>query len=293
MLPDAALDHAATWDALLDAGIPQTALLRQLPRLTRLGLAGPFRAGRTDEIVAQLTDPTRLQAARVHPIAVLTALRSYASGVSRGGVTWTPVTELVDALDTAFHAAFATVEPANKRTLIGLDVSASMDQARDSSGVLTARDVGAAMALVLAATEPQVGVFGFTTTDQTQWRESTVFSPLAISGRQRLDDAVASTRALPFGGTDCALPMTEATRNGWAVDTFIVITDNETWAGPIHPHQALEHYRRQTGLPARLIVLAVTPTRFSIADPGDAGMLDVVGFGGDVPELVTAFSRGF
>ena len=38
MLPDAALGETAVWDALLDVGVPQTALMRQLPRLTRLGL---------------------------------------------------------------------------------------------------------------------------------------------------------------------------------------------------------------------------------------------------------------
>lgn len=35
MLPDEAVTRAEVWEALLDAGIPQTALLRQLPRLTR------------------------------------------------------------------------------------------------------------------------------------------------------------------------------------------------------------------------------------------------------------------
>lgn len=38
MLPDAALGEVAVWDALLDVGVPQTALMRQLPRLTRLGV---------------------------------------------------------------------------------------------------------------------------------------------------------------------------------------------------------------------------------------------------------------
>ena len=38
------------------------------------------------------------------------------------------------------------------------------------------------------------------------------------------------TSSLPFGGTDCSLPMTYALANRWEVDTFIVLTDNETWA---------------------------------------------------------------
>ena len=73
----------------------------------------------------------------------------------------------------------------------------------------------------------------------------------------------------------------------------MIYTDNETWAGEIHPHQALIEYRRKMGIPARLIVVAMTATGFSIADPEDAGMLDVVGFDTAVPNLISEFSRGF
>ena len=38
MLPDAALGEAEVWSKLIGNGVPQTALMRQLPRLTRLGL---------------------------------------------------------------------------------------------------------------------------------------------------------------------------------------------------------------------------------------------------------------
>ena len=41
---------------------------------------------------------------------------------------------------------------------------------------------------------------------------------------------------------------------------------------------------------ARLAVVAMTPTPFSIADPDDPGMLDVAGFDAAVPDLLTSFS---
>ncbi len=87
--------------------------------------------------------------------------------------------------------------------------------------------------------------------------------------------------------------MVTARKKRWKIDTFVIITDNETWTGEIHPHQALVEYRQKMGIDAKLVVLAVTPTRFSIADPADAGMLDIAGFSNDVPTLVTEFSRGF
>ncbi len=289
MLPDAALAERTVWDALLDAGLPQTALLRQLPRLTKLGML-PSLGGRTGEVVKQLTDAEQLEQARVHPVSVLVAQRTYASGRSaRGAGEWTPSRRIVDALDAAFCAAFGAVEPAGKRTLLAVDVSGSMGV--PISGMpITAREASAALALVQLATEPESSAVGFSGTP-AGWG-STVLKPLAISPRQRLDDALRVVDAMPFGATDCALPMLYAAEQGLEVDVFVVYTDNETWAGKVHPHQALRAYRERTGIPAKLVVVGMTATGFSIADPDDGGMLDVAGFDAAVPSLITEFARG-
>jgi 60 kDa SS-A/Ro ribonucleoprotein len=290
MLPDQALGEVAVWDALLDTGVPQTALMRQLPRLTRLGML-PDLGGRTDDVVSQLTDADRLRAGRVHPVNVLVAQRTYAAGRSaRGAGVWTPSRKLTDALDAAFYTAFGAVEPSGKRTLLAVDVSGSMGV--PISGMpITAREASAALALVQLATEPSATAVGFTTLNGRDWHD-TALRPLAISPRQRLDDALKVVDAMPMSGTDCALPMVYATEKGLKVDTFMVYTDNETWAGRIHPHQALAEYRRRSGIDAKLIVVGMTATEFSIADPSDAGMLDVVGFDAAVPSLITEFARG-
>lgn len=294
MLPDTALNDARVWDALLDVGVPQTALMRQLPRLTRLGML-PQMGGRTSEVAAQLVDPERLRRARVHPVNVLVAQRTYAAGQSvRGDSWWKPTRVIVDALDAAFYAAFGTVEPAGKRTMIGLDVSGSMC-APIAGMPLSCRDASAALALVQLATEPESAVYCFTSGPGAYgrgWRREAAITPLAISPRQRLDDAIRAVSGLPFGGTDCALPMRFAIDNGLDVDTFIVYTDNETWAGDEHPHQALRRYRETTGIPARLVVAGMAATDFTIADPTDPGMLDVAGFDSAVPNLIAEFSRG-
>ncbi|NYJ03510.1 60 kDa SS-A/Ro ribonucleoprotein [Nocardioides thalensis] len=290
MLPDAALGEAAVWDALLDVGLPPTALLRQLPRLTRLGLL-PDRGGRTAEVVARLTDAQRLRSGRVHPVNVLVAQRTYAAGRSaRGAGTWDPQQKVVDALDAAFYAAFGAVEPSGTRTLVAVDVSGSM-HAPIAGLPLTAREASAALALVQLATEPSATAVGFSA-DGPGWRSDAVLKRLRISPRQRLDDALRVVDRMPMGGTDCALPMLYAAKERLAVDTFVVYTDNETWAGSVHPHQALRDYRQRSGIAARLVVVGMTATHFSIADPNDAGMLDVVGFDAAVPSLVADFARG-
>ena len=97
---------------------------------------------------------------------------------------------------------------------------------------------------------------------------------------------------LPFGGTDCALPMLYALALQREIDTFVIYTDSETWAGDVHPAQALRDYRRTSGIDARLVVVGTVANRFSIAEPGDAGMLDVVGFDTATPQLISDFARG-
>lgn len=290
MLPDAALAEPAVWDALLDVGMPATALMRQLPRLTRLGLL-PDVGGRTDEVASLLADPERLRRARVHPVNVLVAQRTYASGRSaRGTGTWEPTQRIVDALDAGFYAAFGAVEPAGKRMLLAVDVSGSMS-APIAGMPLTAREASAALALVQLATEPGSSAIGFAAGSDGSW-DPPAIKPLRISPRRRLDDALRVVDDMPMGGTDCAQPMLYALANGMEVDTFVVYTDNETWHGDIHPHQALRQYRERTGIPAQLVVVGMTATEFSIADPADPGMLDVAGFDAAVPSLISQFARG-
>jgi 60 kDa SS-A/Ro ribonucleoprotein len=86
--------------------------------------------------------------------------------------------------------------------------------------------------------------------------------------------------------------MLYASKKGLEVDTFVVYTDSETWAGNIHPVQALRQYRKETGIPAKLVVVGMVSNGFSIADPDDAGMLDVVGFDTAAPAVISDFARG-
>ncbi|MEL6525643.1 MAG: TROVE domain-containing protein, partial [Chloroflexota bacterium] len=53
-----------------------------------------------------------------------------------------------------------------------------------------------------------------------------------------------------------------------------------------------QQYRNATGIPARLIVVGMVANRFSIANPNDKGMLDVVGFDTAAPNVMSAFARG-
>ncbi len=274
-----------------------TALVRNLGNMTRIGAIGPLSSAER-LVVARLNDETAIRKSRLHPFAILQAMRVYAAGRAvRGANAWTPSQPVLDALDGAFYKAFANVVPTGKRHLIGLDVSGSMGDAYIGS-VLSARDASAALALVTMAVEERVHVAGFTSAGHAsrlfggKWGGGqAALTPLAISPRQRLTDAIKVVTDLPFGGTDCALPMLYALEKRIKVDVFTVITDNETWAGSVHPVEALRTYRKKTGIAAKLIVVGMTSTGFSIADPNDAGMLDVVGFDAAAPAVMADFAR--
>ena len=293
------LTEAAVWDALLER-MPMTAMIRNLATMTRIGLIAPG----SDAVAAvcrELGDAERIRAARIHPITLLVGQRTYALGRGlRGTRSWTPVTRIVDALDEAFYLAFGNVEPTGKRLLLALDVSGSMVATIGGIPGLSAREASAAMALVTLASDSDAEVVGFHAgrggwTARKRGRfagRADGLTPLPLSPRQRLDDAVQRVADLPFGGTDCALPMLYAMERGRAIDTFVIYTDSETWAGDIHPPEALRRYRRATGIAARLVVVGMVANGFTIADPTDAGMLDVVGFDTSTPEVIAGFARG-
>ena len=293
MIPTELLNHAIVWEALLDR-MPLGALARNLGVMSKVGLLVPG-SDAARMVVARLNEGTALRRARVHPMALLAALKTYAQGHGvRGGNTWSPVNQVVDALDGAFYLAFENATSTGKRVMLALDVSGSMVAPVHGLPSLSCREASAAMALVTAATEPDHRFVAFTNGAHRSLHSALGYNSglttLAISPRQRLDDVVKLTSALPFGGTDCALPMVEALKHRWPVDVFVVYTDSETWAGDIHPAQALRDYRERMGIPAKLVVVGMASNGFSIADPNDAGMLDVVGFDTATPNVISGFA---
>ena len=113
-----------------------------------------------------------------------------------------------------------------------------------------------------------------------------------LTREMRLKEVISKIASIPMGDTDCALPMLEACKRHLAVDVFVVYTDNETWAGKVHPMEALREYRRKVNARAKLIVVGMTATGFSIADPLDTGALDIVGFDVAAPQIMRALALG-
>jgi 60 kDa SS-A/Ro ribonucleoprotein len=282
-----------------EAGL--TWLIRNLGNLSKHQILTRGGWDTINAITKRLVDEEELRKARIHPIHLLTAMLTYAAGHgARGGNTWEVVPQITGALEQGFYKAFKLVEPTGKRLLIGVDVSGSMDGG-SVAGVpgLTPRIAAGAIAMIFAKTEQNVELMAF----------STEAIPLDISRDTTLSAVCQTMRQIRMGGTDCALPMmyamgkqsnstsmwgrateyVQTSRKPIDVDAFITLTDNETWAGSVHPKQALDLYRQERGIAAKSVVMAFTATNFSIADPARNDMLDVVGLDSAAPQVVSDF----
>lgn len=291
-LPTQVLTDKDVWRTLFYNGqLKGQALLRNI---TRLAKNGAFNDREFAKNVAKvLSDPEAIKAGRLHPVNYVNALFAYTKGVSprrdagygwgylQREKDWDVKSPIKDALEDGFYASFGAIEPANKATLLALDISDSMGQA--ALGLqLSCAEVSAVMAMTIARTEPDYEIRGF----------STQFKDLGISAKTDLTAAINKVSNQNFGGTDCSLPMEWAIKNDLGIETFAVFTDNETYAGARHPFQALKDYRAKSGKDARLAVFGVAATNFTIADPKDKGMLDFVGFDAAAPRVFADFSAG-
>jgi 60 kDa SS-A/Ro ribonucleoprotein len=287
-VPTQFLREPALWKAFVEnRTIGHTAILRNVRRMEEIGAFKDLKFAKT--VADILSDPEEIHKGRLHPVAFLNAWGAYDGSLPgrwgyydgrRPAGTVTPV--VTAALEDGFYASFANVEPSKARTMLGMDVSGSMTMG-EISGLknLIPLQASAAMASVTLRTEPYVTTMAF----------SSGFVPLNLSPRDNLGSIIDKMRGLPFSGTDCAVPMLHAAKNNLEIDHFVIYTDNETWQGNVHADKALRDYRQKSGINAKLTVVGMTATNFTIADPSDAGMLDVVGFDSAAPRVIADFAR--
>ena len=282
MIPTEKRNDRQVWEALLPT-MKATALIRNLNKLTAVGAISNF-SDVTKFVTEKLTDVKFIKNGKIHPLQAYVARKTYAAGQGeRGSLVWSPNRKVIEALEEMFYLSFKAVEPSGKNRMLAIDVSSSMRSYMCfGASTLNCSEGAAIMAMVTARVEPWSQIYGF----------STRFIDLGINKTDNFD-TVFKKVSLPYGATDCAQPMVTATAQKWNVDQFDVYTDNETYYGRIHPFQALKAYRKAMDKPeAKLAVVAMTASRFSIADPTDSNMLDVVGFDSATPAVLADFAAG-
>lgn len=285
-LPSAMLSDKTVWDELV-ATIGLTALIRNLARMTRIGAIAPF-SPTTNVVVSRLTSPDGLRRARIHPMDAYLALKVYGSGRSqpdgrKTASTWIPVGAVADALETAYELSFGAVQPSGRRLLVAVDSSGSMTHCQVTSGgspLGSAYEVANAMAAMLARIEG-AGVHVIDVDTAVRRSKITAATNLRELARWRPSG----------GGTDMAASLRWARQQSLVVDGVIILTDNETWAGRSHPDEEVAAYRQTINEAVRVVVVSMTATGHSIADPASQNVLQIAGLDASLPMVVSAFLR--
>jgi 60 kDa SS-A/Ro ribonucleoprotein len=295
------LKDPAVWEALLQK-MPLTATIRNLGVMTARGV---FRKQENiDLVVKKLSDEAYLKKSRIHPMTVLTAMKTYAMGKSVAGhthgranaLTWIPMESIVKALDSAFYKCFGNVVPTNKRTLVALDVSGSMQHDVMGYPNMSAYEAGTAMAMIQAATEPEFSIIGFSSESSFSYArrgKDTGLHEIPLAPGQSLERALQYVTSIRGGGTDVSLSVRYALdqflSKGIVYDTLIVYTDSETWAGDTHFYQALSQYRNKVNPNLKVVLAATAPNNVKLSEPQDSKTLSVVGFDSGLPETISWF----
>jgi 60 kDa SS-A/Ro ribonucleoprotein len=262
MIPTELLNDQKVLSVLLqnDRSMPPTALLRNLNRLTD--------AKTIDLAYEKLTNVQYMK--DIHPINILIALKTYSSGTGvRGSKTWNVSSRIVEGLDIALEQSVQQLEPTNKRILIAVDCSGSMN-AMTSVG-LTAYEVAVSLAATIGKVEKYSDVIMFDTAYKGTMNKRDSFKTL-------LQNAPRG------GGTDCSVPYRLMLTNKLLYDIVIVLTDNESWA---HKSDVVDTVKKLNGKMKNVIV-ASTATKATIL-PTRKDTLNISGFDASVPELIKNF----
>ena len=277
------------WEALLEH-MPMTAMIRNLGKMSAVGILSPGSQNE-ETITTRLGDIDRLKDARIHPFNVLLARLTYQRGRGdAGSIRWDPNEAISNALDNAFYVTFRFMRPTrNKRFLLALDESAAMFQGSvNGCRSVHPATAAAAMVLVTARTEEHCEIVSF----------SRDVRPSDIRPEMTLPQAQEAMRRVPAGDTDCTLPIQYALQQYHSpqrrqFDVIVIYTANLPDHLQLSPAAVMQDYRDQAKVAdAKLVVCAMKSNGFTIADPDDTNMLDVVGFDAYAPEVIRRFVNG-
>lgn len=298
-VPTALLNETKVWDALLEE-MPVTALVRNLGKMSSLGMTGPI-SDTEALIVERLTNAEAVQRSRIHPMNLLVALKTYEGGKGlRGNLSWKANRNIVDAMEEAFELSFGNVEKTGKRLLLAGDDSGSMGSRWGGSnrvmGVMSPAEAAAAMMYITYKVEPKAVMMTYSTdiTEIKASRRMTMGSLLKQFGHG--------------GGTDTALPLHYALEQNIDFDAIVSYTDNETWAGGMHRSsyygsrygtgrsghvvELLRDYQNKVGHPVRFANVAMVANGVTDVDPKNGNMFEIAGMDSNTPKIISEFVSG-
>ena len=255
-----------------------TAMIRHLGNMTRVldWTNSDTYSDSLNYVVNELNNEERIKAGRVHPMAVLTALRQYESGRGMSSA-WDVNGKVLGALNKAFRHSLKHQAPTGLKMLNAVDVSGSMGMNAGTN--FTCREAAGAMAYVTSVVEPNVHNISFS---------DFVNKPnVALHENMSLKEATGAFGS--GGGTNLALPIQWALDNKRVFDVIIIYTDNETWQGN-HVSALWKEYRKRVNGKAKLVVASTAANNFTVGDPNDPSILQTVGFDSSLLQTIQTWA---
>jgi len=282
--------------------MPLTALLRNLGNLSARNVLDDETT--LQLVTKHLVNPDTIKFSKIHPVSVLTAWFTYRNGSgTRGHNSWMVNPDIVKTLEEMFYLSFKNVEPTGKRICFLIDCSGSMNSQSLCEGV-TCAESAALLSMIFARSEtrgdssPDHSFYLFTSKSKLGyggWNGSgnTGLTDVSdvIDADAHLDKVLKVCQRSDWGMTDISMGILEALKYKRKYDAFVVITDCDVNSG-IKPSEAMKQYRAGMKMPnTKLAVVATQGADYTIADPKDPLMMDMVGFDSHGPKILQDFIR--
>lgn len=235
----------AIWMALLK-DLPYMATLRELNTMNR---HGAFEDKEAVELVAKrLSDPENVKRSKQFPFAFLNAM-DYFEGSQQ---------KIREALTDALEVSFVNLPEIGGRTCISNDISSSMDMKVSDKAKARACDIAGIFAAALFKKCEDSVIVPF---------DDHAHPDLGRVSKRDSVMSIAKHVAQLRGGTNLGAPVEYMMRTGQKVDTFIMLTDNEDWAGKGFLSY-FEQYKRQMNPNAKAFCVRLASYQDYVAPAG-------------------------
>jgi 60 kDa SS-A/Ro ribonucleoprotein len=260
-----------------------TWIFRNIANISKNGLLDSKDSPTLKLLLEKITDKQLIVKGKVHPIQVMYAMyaigmfskyENYSFYSNRNSITHNR--NLDSGLEIALLHSFNNVEKTDKKYLTAIDVSGSMSTNVFGS-VMSARIASLAIAYILHKTS-----------NSELYAFSSNFTKFEIENKSFLE-TVQMMHNLDFAGTNCSLPISYSLQSNKKVDCFVTITDNETNAYDYHPSHYLQKYRNSINSNVKNIIIGMSMSNFSVADPSDTQSLDIAGMDAGIPLIIDNF----
>ena len=288
-LPDVPFEWLTAFDltakqwGVLAGRMGWQALRMNLNTLARHGAFGVD--GVTDLVAARLADGEALAKVRPAPYQLMTALAQVGSGVPLA---------VQAALEKALEQSLAKVPVLQGNVVVCPDVSGSMSSPatgyrKGATSVVRCIDIAALVAAAMLRTNAQTRVLPF---------ECDVVD-LALDPNARVAVNAARLASIGGGGTNVSAPLALLNREKAAVDTVVIVSDNESWVDAPRPWSfgdrtatMKEWSKLKARNPgAKLICIDIQPYGSTQAPDSSGARADIMNIGGFTDAVFDAMAR--